>query len=271
MIRRATYRAVASAALALFSLAPAHAAGPQDDVIRAELLPGWETASGTQMAGLRLQLAPGWKTYWRAPGDAGIPPGFDWSASGNMAEVDIHWPTPKVFYQNGMRAIGYEHEVVLPLELTPERADSPIRLRGTVQLGVCQDICMPMQLQVRADLPATPRPAPIRAALADMPRPAAAAGVGRVTCTVDPIADGLRLTARIDMPSLGPGEVAVFELPDRAIWISEAEVSRNSGQLVAAADMVPENAAPFALDRSTVRITVLGAGGAVDIRGCPGR
>ena len=51
-------------------------AGPPEDVVQIEVLPGWQTASGTQMAALRLTLAPGWKTYWRAPGEGGIPPAF---------------------------------------------------------------------------------------------------------------------------------------------------------------------------------------------------
>ncbi|MDO5529308.1 MAG: hypothetical protein Q4F71_07880, partial [Paracoccus sp. (in: a-proteobacteria)] len=44
----------------------------------ARLLPGWVDADGRRITALELVLAPGWKTYWRSPGDAGIPPSFDW-------------------------------------------------------------------------------------------------------------------------------------------------------------------------------------------------
>ncbi|MEG4641374.1 protein-disulfide reductase DsbD domain-containing protein, partial [Paracoccus sp. APAP_BH8] len=45
------------------------------------------TAEGHRMTALHLRLEPGWKTYWRSPGDAGVPPRFDWAASRNLAEV----------------------------------------------------------------------------------------------------------------------------------------------------------------------------------------
>ena len=259
------------AAGTLLTLGPARAQPPAETVLQAEILPGWETERGTQMAGLRLTLAPGWKTYWRAPGDAGIPPRFDWSASSNMKSVATYWPRPMVFDKNGMRTIAYENEVVLPLELTPSTPGTPIMLQGRMELGVCHDICMPMSLELHAELPARPDPEPIRAALAARPTSAAQAGVGRVTCTAEPISDGLRLTAEIPLPPMGGEEVVVVELRDPAIWISEAEVTRQGNSLFAVADLVPEAAAPFALDRSSVRFTLLSGQKAVDIRGCEGR
>ncbi|MEM9552608.1 MAG: protein-disulfide reductase DsbD domain-containing protein, partial [Pseudomonadota bacterium] len=77
------------------------------DVVQVEVLDGGETAHGTVMTALRLTLADGWKTYWRAPGDAGIPPSFNWRGSRNVGEVAITWPTPQVFNDYGMRSIGY--------------------------------------------------------------------------------------------------------------------------------------------------------------------
>ncbi len=247
-------------------------AGPDTpDVIRAEILSGWETPEGTRMAGLRLTLAPGWKTYWRAPGDAGIPPSFDWSGSGNVAGARIYWPRPDVFMQNGMRSIGYKHQVVLPIELTPARRGRPIRLNGLVELGVCQDICIPVELKLDARLPAEPEDAaPIREALARRPVPADQAGVGAVLCGAAPISDGMRLTARIAIPPMGGTEIAIVETSDPSIWVSEAKVSRQGNRLVAVADLVPALGRPFALDRSSVRITLLSGEKAVDIRGCKG-
>ena len=86
-----------------------------DRVVQAEVLPGWRTENGDHMAALRITLNPGWKTYWRAPGDAGIPPLLDWSGSGNLESAEVTWPTPEVFSQNGMRSIGYTEELVLPV------------------------------------------------------------------------------------------------------------------------------------------------------------
>ncbi|MBK1635568.1 protein-disulfide reductase DsbD domain-containing protein [Rhodovulum adriaticum] len=252
---------------------PVAAGSPEGQILHAELLPGWQTEDGTYMAGLRLDLAPGWKTYWRAPGDAGIPPRFDWSGSQNLVGVQVHWPAPKVFISNGMRTIGYDSQVVLPVELTPAKPGEPIALRAHMELGVCHDICMPMDLRLDSALPTEGRgwqQEPIRAALDARPVSAEQAHVGQVRCEVEPIADGLRLTAKIDMPTLGPDEAAVFELPDPSIWVSEAQTARQGMRVVARADLVPVTGQPFALDRSAVRITVLGEERAVDIRGCAG-
>jgi DsbC/DsbD-like thiol-disulfide interchange protein len=222
------------------------------------------------MAGLRITLAPGWKTYWRAPGEAGIPPSFDWSTSENLALASTHFPTPDVFEINGMRTIGYGGSVVLPLAFRPADAGGAIALRGSVSLGVCETICIPFSARIAADLvPGTDRgEREIRAALAQAPRSAAEAGVDGVGCRVEPIADGLRLTALIDMPSLGRDEIAVFEAGDPDLWISGAEVRRTGGTLVAAADLVAPHGGPFVLDRSAVRVTVLADGHGVEIEGC---
>ena len=258
--------------LSLAALAPPlpATAGDPGEVAHVGLLSGWATPAGTHMAALHVRLAPGWKTYWRAPGDAGIPPSFDWSGSRNLSAVAVHWPRPQVYTIGGMRSIGYFDELVLPLELTPARPGQPIEVRGEVELGVCRDVCVPMTVRVSADLvPDTGgADAAIAAALADRPESAAEGRVTGATCTVEPIHDGLRITARIDMPSLGPGEIGVFELPDPAIWISESENRRTGATLFVTSDAVPPGGAPFLLDRSAMRITVIGRDRAVEIRGC---
>ncbi len=238
------------------------------DMVDLEVLPGWREADGTHMAALRVTLDPGWKTYWRAPGDAGIPPQFDWRGADNMQAVAFHWPVPNVYMTNGMRTIGYENQVVIPMRVTP-RSSGEIRMRGSVQIGVCEEICVPVTLNFDEALPMTGAPdGAIRAALSDRPHSEAEASVAAVTCAVDPISDGLRITASIAMPALGQSEVAVFETADPTIWISEAATRREGNTLTASVEMVSPSAQPFALNRSDIRITVLSAGQAVDIRGC---
>ncbi|MEL7213619.1 MAG: protein-disulfide reductase DsbD domain-containing protein [Pseudomonadota bacterium] len=249
-------------------LLAAPAATLAQDMVDLEVLPGWREANGTHMAALRVTLDPGWKTYWRAPGDAGIPPQFDWRGADNMRSVAFHWPVPDVYITNGMRTIGYENQVVIPMRVTPH-ASGEIRMRGSVQIGVCEEICVPVTLNFDEALPTSGAPdRAISAALSDRPHNETEASVASVTCAVDPIADGLRVTASIAMPPLGRGEVAVFETADPTVWISEAATERNGKMLTASAEMVSPSGQPFALNRSDIRITVLSAGQAVDIRGC---
>ncbi|KAJ56126.1 hypothetical protein ACMU_10245 [Actibacterium mucosum KCTC 23349] len=262
--------ATALAAAALVMPAQAQNGHGFDNVVSAQLLPGWVQPDGSVMAGLRLTLEPGWKTYWRAPGDAGIPPQFDFSGSDNLRAMRVFWPRPEVQDQNGMRTLGYSDVVVLPITFVPRNSGQPLRLRGALELGVCQDVCVPVSLQVAGQLPGQGGESSIRAALSARPETARSAGVGRVVCEARPISDGMHLTARIPIGQLGQGEIAVFELNDPSVWISEARVTREGNVLVAEAEMVPPTAAPFAIDRSQVRITVLTDNRAVDIKGCVG-
>lgn len=262
-------RRAALALLAALAAAPAVALD-QDEVLSAAVLTGWQTDSGSHMAALDLSLAPGWKTYWRSPGDAGIPPLFDWSGSQNLAEVRFHWPSPSVFHTNGMQTIGYHDRLVLPVEVVARDPSRPVTLSARVDLGVCREICMPAFVTVDAVLmpPGAPDPA-IRAALKARPDTPSEAGVKSVACTIEPIADGLRLTAAITMPRHGKGETVAFETADPRVWVAEAEARRDGGTLVAVTELVPPEGAPFALDRSRVTLTVLSASGAVEIAGCP--
>ncbi len=254
----------------LLALALSGTAAADEPLVEARVLNGWQTATGTQMAAVHLQLAPGWKTYWRAPGDAGIPPQFDWSGSVNVLSARIHWPTPHVFSTNGMRSIGYGGEVVLPVELTPRDAALPMHLSGRIDMGVCSNVCVPATVSVDMALATPGQPdAAIDAALAARPVPARKAGLKRATCRIEPIADGIRLTAELVLPPTGGAEAMAIEAGSPDIWVSEPEVTRDGATLTASADLVAPSGQPFALDRGALVLTVLGARKAVEIRGCP--
>lgn len=260
---------ILTAALALSLPALPLVAQSQDDVLQGALLPGWQQDNGHHMAALHLSLAPHWKTYWRAPGDAGIPPVFDWSGSRNLQAVALHWPSPDVFDLNGMRSIGYHDELVLPIEVIPEDPSQPVDLKVNLFLGICKDICLPAELDLAVALDGSGQSdGRIAAALADAPLTAVQAGVGKVTCQAEPIADGLHLKAHVVLPRQGPDETLVFEVDDPAVWVGQSDVSRAGSVLTGGSDMVSESATPFLLDRSAITITVIGQDRSVEIRGC---
>jgi len=256
--------------------APAAAESPSgDDVVMAGLLGGWRVDAGHQMTGLHLRLAPEWKTYWRAPGDAGIPPRFDWSGSSNLKAVAIHWPQPKVFLTNGIHSLGYTDDVVLPLEITANDPRLPVTVNLTLDIGVCKDICVPATLRVAAEVSPDPDgkggadAQVVARALKAVPIGGREAGLDGISCEIEPIADGLRLTARMDLPSRGTNEVVVFESDMQDVWVAQSMVERQGRHLTATTEMVSGSGAPFALDRSGIRITVFGDGHASEIMGCP--
>ncbi|MEM6372099.1 MAG: protein-disulfide reductase DsbD domain-containing protein [Pseudomonadota bacterium] len=240
------------------------------DPVTADVLQGWDLPDGRRLAALRLVLAPGWKTYWRAPGDAGIPPAFDWSRARNLGAVAITWPTPSVFDQNGMRSIGYDGQLIIPLHLTPSRDGAPVRLRGRMALGVCADICIPHEItfDTLLDTPDnSPTPA-IVAALSDVPYSAAEADVRGATCRLSPTDMGMQIEAHVTLPSTGAREVAVIETGTPGLWISESRTERRGNTLIAISDMIHPDGGAFGIDRSDVRITILGGDYAVDVKGC---
>ena len=242
----------------------------QDEVLDGALLSGWQMPNGHRMAALHLRLAPDWKTYWRAPGAAGLPPSFNWSGSRNLHSVALHWPSPAVIVVNGIRSIGYHDQLLLPLEITAVDPALPVELNLQLDLGICKDICIPAALTLKGTLSgAGERDAMITAALAKGPLSGAKAGLTDLSCTVTPIEDGLHIAARIDLPRQGDAEVVVFETADTSVWVDEASARREGGVLLAATDLVPQTAAPFALDRSQVILTVIGQGRSVEITGCP--
>ena len=259
---------IALVCLATATAAPAES--PQGTRVRGEILPGWQLPDGSRVAAIRLTLAPGWKTYWRSPGDAGIPPQFGWAGSENLRAVGISWPTPEVFDQYGMRSIGYSDTVILPLSIAPRDTGQPVRVEAALEIGVCHDVCVPEQLRLSATFAgnSTQPSAAIAAALAERPFSAAEAGVTGVSCRFQPKADGYEIEARIAMPSAGGEEIVVIEPGPADIWMSETDVRRKGNELTATGDMVVSDGGAMALDRSAIRITVLGRDHAVDIRGC---
>lgn len=239
-----------------------------DDVAQLDILSGWRTSDGKHIAALQITLAPGWKTYWRAPGDGGIPPQVDFSSSTNVQDARFIWPVPEVFDQAGMRSIGYHDRVVVPVELTPDH-NGQITLSGVLDIGACDEICVPVRLPFDATLPnGGDRDPLIVASLVNRPLTAEEAAVTRATCVVRPNEDGLLLTAILNLPPAGQTEAVVIEAGDPQVWVSEPDVVRQGGQLTATVDMVHVSGGAFALDRSGVRVTVLGSAHAVDIQGC---
>ncbi len=227
------------------------------------LLPGWREADGRHMAGLSLELDPGWKTYWRSPGAGGIPPQFNWSGSKNLAAVKVLYPIPKVMDQNGLRSIGYDSDVVFPLVIAARDPGKPVTLRAEVELGVCEDVCIPVTIRVRADLPVKGAyDESIGNSIDHQPVRA-----GNVTCEITPISDGLKLRASTNKARI-KADIVVVETGEPGVWVSPSDTSQSGRNLVAEVEMVPPNAQPFALARSDVRMTLIGQGQAIEMQGC---
>lgn len=169
-----------------------------------------------------------------------------------------------------MRSLGYTEEVVLPLHITPQRPGRPMRLRTEVSMGVCADVCVPHWIDIDVMLDeADTRPTPaIVAALASVPFSEDEAGVRNAACRIAPSEHGMSIEARVTVPHTGGTEVAVIEPGAPGVWVSEADTRRQGDTVIAVSEMIHPDGGAFAVDRSNVRITIIGGDHAVDVQGC---
>ena len=127
------------------------------------------------LGGIAFQIQPGWKTYWRSPGDSGVPPRFDFSKSDNVEAVTIMWPAPLKFDDGaGGHSIGYHDQIVLPLRIVAKAADKPVTLRADINYAVCEKICIPVQANAELTFSsvASTEDSALFAALDTVPKPA---------------------------------------------------------------------------------------------------
>jgi DsbC/DsbD-like thiol-disulfide interchange protein len=97
-------------------------------------------------AGIEIRLDPGWKTYWRYPGDTGIPPTFDFSGSRNVKSAAVEWPAPGQFSDGaGGHSIGYVGDIILPLKVTQADVTRPSTLHLNLNYAVCGTLCVPVK------------------------------------------------------------------------------------------------------------------------------
>ncbi len=115
-----------------------------------------EKQSGSIMAAVEIVLQPGFKTYWRSPGDAGVPPGFDFAGSDNLASAEVLYPLPTRFEDGGGRSIGYHDRVIFPVRIVPADPEKPVKLVLRMTYGACEKICIPAEGEAALELGARP-------------------------------------------------------------------------------------------------------------------
>ncbi|MFD2631152.1 protein-disulfide reductase DsbD family protein [Idiomarina piscisalsi] len=123
--------------------------------VKLELTGHYEAERNLLPALLHVELDEGWKTYWRSPGEGGIPPTFDWSESSNIDDIEWHWPVPSRYSIQGIDTVGYQGSLAFPLmiQLSPDAAQAHIS--GTLTMSSCTTVCVltdyPIDLQVDLD------------------------------------------------------------------------------------------------------------------------
>jgi DsbC/DsbD-like thiol-disulfide interchange protein len=271
--------------LPLFALAAA--IGSAGDTIAADASP-WEndlrsaarliaaevrTDGGRRVlrGGVQIKLHPGWKTYWRYPGDSGVPPTFDFAASDNVKSVTVLYPAPMRFDDGaGGAAIGYKGDVVFPLRVVPQDAARPVTLRLQLDYGACEKLCVPAKAALELTLGG-------EATAQEQVLAAAEARVPHVAAIGDPAALAVRAVRRdrgagksrilIDVAAPAGSEVTLFAegpTPNWALPLPEPIPGGPPGlqRFAFALDGMPSGAK---LEGATLRLTAVAGERAVEV------
>lgn len=132
--------------------------------------------AGALRGALEVDLLPGWKTYWRDPGEAGVPPTITVDDTSGVALSEIGFPAPERFNDGYSEWAGYKHSVALPFTLTFDKAETAGPIVASVFIGICETICIPVQGELDIDPASDPDNAAdsavVEAALDALPSPA---------------------------------------------------------------------------------------------------
>ncbi len=171
-------------------------------------------------AGIEVRLDGDWKTYWRAPGDAGLPPTLAWDGSENLKGATLTYPAPERFTLLNLQTFGYKHDVVFPVSLATAVAGQPLDLKLKLDLLVCADLCIPKQLSLALQIPAGPASADPEAQLlakagAAVPTGSLASGlvIASVVAVTDHGAPALEVKASARDPFHEPDLIAEVDPP----------------------------------------------------------
>jgi DsbC/DsbD-like thiol-disulfide interchange protein len=193
-------------------------------------------------AGIEIRLQKGWHTYWRYPGDAGVPPRFDFAGSQNIKSIEVLWPAPQRIPEQGLVTIGYTGDVILPLAIVPQNSGEPIKLRLKLDYAVCETLCVPAEGKAELTLSGAPSPhdGALTAAEARLPHKAAV-GEGSTLAikSVRREAAGNRARVLVDVAASPPAAVALFAEGPTPEWALPVPV---------AVDGAPKGLQRFAFD-----------------------
>jgi DsbC/DsbD-like thiol-disulfide interchange protein len=117
---------------------------------------GLSDERGQLRGALEIDLKPGWKTYWRSPGDAGVPPQVMLSELSDATDAEILFPPPERITDAYATWAGYTRSVALPVLFSLGEPNAAGIIEGHVFLGVCDTICVPVEVPFSFDAGSAP-------------------------------------------------------------------------------------------------------------------
>ncbi|NTU76196.1 MAG: copper resistance protein [Alphaproteobacteria bacterium] len=234
----------------------------QDDTVSVRLVSGVEAAGdhATVPLGLEIRLAEGWHTYWRTPGETGFPPALDWgdslSEQSNLQSADLFFPAPHRFSEMGLETLGYEGNVLLPIEAHVRTPGRPLALKASLNLLVCKTLCEPKTFALSLNLPAGPADISPEATLIETSRtrvPTNNSDSGLSITAVERHAEGLHITAHSDKPFTEPD---LFIETGKPLLFSRPEISLAPDRQTATISLRPQSRMPDGITLTDLSVTV---------------
>ena len=217
-------------------------------------------------AGVEIRLTKGWKTYWRYPGDSGLPPRFDFSGSRNVKSATVRWPAPQRLTDESGTSIGYKHDVVFPLDVVPQDASKPVVLALKIDYAVCEKICVPAD--GKAELTLTGKRGENDSKLAHsaalVPKPAALGSSGALSVR-GAKREGARIIVDVAAPAGAPVELfAEGPAPEWALPVPAPVTGAPAGQqrFSFELDGLPSDTPP---DGATLKLTAVAGEQAIEV------
>ena len=227
---RGGYFLAALFALLTFALPLRAAEAPESGAgEKVTLITGSTMSAEPVLVGVRMVMRAGWHTYWRVPGDSGLAPTFDWSASKNVAALELLWPVPTRFDAEGDTTFGYENEVIWPVRVRPADPLKPLVLDLKFSYGICKNICVPNEAHLSLTL------LPQSAGIDESAARAINASLARVpVAPTPPVAVAAQLTGnelRVVLSGASQVPVIIPQAP-RGVWFGPPEVSRKGADVI---------------------------------------
>ena len=242
----------------------------KDENIEISFLKAWDSKEATLYA-LFIKMKKNWKTYWKYPGDSGFSPEFKIIESNNLKKIEISWPTPKVFFENGSVINGYKKELILPIFFYKEKSSKKIDFKLNFLMGFCDDICIPIKFIINSKNALKTNELKnklVSNSLEKMPQDLSNSE-NLIECEVRKINKKMKLISKFDNNFFSNNhsiDQIILEYLDGQIWFSEISKTNEHFEFLSIINSLDEN--NFFLDKSKIKYTIITRSGGFQQKGC---
>ena len=242
----------------------------KDENIDISFLKAWDSKEATLYA-LFIKMKKNWKTYWKYPGDSGFSPEFKIIESNNLKKIEISWPTPKVFFENGSVINGYKKELILPIFFYKEKSSKKIDFKLNFLMGFCDDICIPIKFIINSKIALKTNELKnklVSESLEKMPQDLSNSK-NLIECEVKKINKKMKLISKFDSNFFSNNhsiDQLILEYLDGQIWFSEINKTNERFEFLSTINSFEDN--NFFLDKSKIEYTIITRSGGFQQKGC---